>query len=229
MKYDGVKMDKRGYVQTARAAASEETKGRILAAARASLQRGPLGALKVEEVARDAGVSRSTVYLLYGSRAGLIDSLAREVAQESGFDRLVTAFALPDAREALMSAQRMSIEMYAKMPDVSRALYVLRTVDPDAVKAVDGLESGRRWGQADLARRLSEQGYLRDGMSVEEATDILTVLSSFTTFDELFGGSGLPVDVVADRIAAMTERSVLRPTGRRRPGSPRRAGGRSPA
>ena len=227
-------MDKRGYVQTARAAASDETKLRILAAARATLQRGPLGALKVEEVARDAGVSRSTVYLLYGSRAGLIDSLAREVAQDSGFDRLVTAFALPDAREALISAQRASIEMYAKMPDVSRALYALRTVDPDAVKAVDRLDSGRRWGQADLARRLSEQGYLHDGVSVEEATDILIVLSSFATFDELFGGSGLPVDVVADRIAAMTERSVLRPTsasatGRRRPAPPRPAAARSRA
>ena len=76
--------------------------------------------------------------------------------------------------------------------------------------SVVGLDSGRRWGQADLARRLSEQGYLRDGVSIQEATDILIVLSSFTSFDELFGGSGLPVDVVADRIAAMTERSILR-------------------
>ena len=211
MKYDDVKMDKRRYVQKARASSSEETKQRILIAARESLQRGPLGALKVEEVARDAGVSRSTVYLLYGSRAGLIESLCRQVAQESGFDRLAQAFALPDAREALISAQRMAIEMYARMPDVSRALYVLRTVDPDAVGAVDELESGRRWGQADLARRLSEQGYLRDGVSVKEATDILIILSSFTSFDELYGGSGLPVDVVADRIAAMTERSILRP------------------
>ena len=48
-------------------------------------------------------------------------------------------------------------------------------------------------------------------MSVEEATDILTVITSFQAFDELFTGSGLPAEVVADRLVAMAERSVCRP------------------
>src|SRR5262245_46775893 len=135
-------MDKRRYVQSARAASTEETRRRIVEAARASLERGPLGAFKVEEVARAAGVSRSTVYLLYGSRAGLIDAVSRDVAEQSGFDRLSDAFGRPDAREALLAAQRAAIEMYAQMPDVSRALYTLRSVDPDAVQAVRRLDSG---------------------------------------------------------------------------------------
>ena len=57
-------MDKRRYVQRARAEAAVGTRRRILDAARATLERGVLGALKVDEVARAAGVSRSTVYLL---------------------------------------------------------------------------------------------------------------------------------------------------------------------
>ena len=63
-------MDKRPYVQRSRAASSEATRRRILDAARASLERGPVGALRVDEVARTADVSRSTVYVLYGSRSG---------------------------------------------------------------------------------------------------------------------------------------------------------------
>jgi AcrR family transcriptional regulator len=211
MKWYGVNMDKRRYVQRARAASSDETRRRILAAARATLERGPLGALKVEEVAREAGVSRSTLYLLFGSRAGLFDALARHLRDEAGFDRLLTAFRLPDALEAHASAQCAAAEVYAAMPQLARALFTLAAIDPEAVAAVRAIEDGRRPGQAHLARRLSEQGYLRDDVSIEEATDILTVTSSFGAFDELFEGGGLPVEVVAERLIAIAQRSIVRP------------------
>jgi AcrR family transcriptional regulator len=210
MKYDG-DMDKRRYVQRARAASSDETRRRILEAARDTLDRGPLGALRVEEVARAAGVSRSTVYLLYGSRAGLFDALGRYLRDEAGFDTLIAAFRRPDALDAYRAAQRAAVEMYAKLPHLARALFTLSAIDPDAVAAVRAIEDGRRPGQAQLAGRLAEQGYLRDDVSVEEAADILTVVSSFQAFDELFGGSGLPADTVADRLIAMAERSICRP------------------
>jgi AcrR family transcriptional regulator len=204
-------MDKRQYVQRARAEAAEATRRRILEAARATLERGPLGALKLDEVARAAGVSRSTLYLLYGSRAGLFDALARHLRDTSGFEKLVAAFRLPDALEALRAAQREAVGVYATMPHLARALFTLGAIDPDAVAAIRAIEDGRRPGQAALARRLADEGYLRAGVSIDEATDILTVITSFQAFDELFTGSGLPADVVADRLVAMAERSICRP------------------
>jgi AcrR family transcriptional regulator len=204
-------MDKRQYVQRARAESADGTRRRILDAAQASLEHGPVGALRVDEVARSAGVSRSTVYLLYGSRAGLFDALARHLRVEAGFDELIREFRRPDALEAMRGAQRSAVEMYAKMPELARALFTLAAVDPDAVAAVRAIEDGRRPGQAEIARRLAAQGYLREGVSVEEATDILTVITSFQAFDELFSGGGLPADVVADRLVAMAERSICRP------------------
>jgi len=204
-------MDKRQYVQRVRAEAADATRRRILDAARATLERGPSGALRVEEVARSAGVSRSTVYLLYGSRAGLFDALARHLRLEAGFDELIREFRRPDALEAMRGSQRAAVRMYAKMPELARAMFTLAAVDPDAVAAIRAIEDGRRPGQADIARRLAEQGYLRDGVDIDEATDILTVITSFQAFDELFSGSGLPAEVVADRLVAMTERSICRP------------------
>ncbi|HSL34234.1 MAG TPA: helix-turn-helix domain-containing protein, partial [Candidatus Limnocylindrales bacterium] len=159
-------MDKRQYRQRARAEAAEGTRRRILDAARATLERGPLGALKVDEVAKAAGVSRSTVYLLYGSRAGLFDALARYLRDESGFGALIEAFRLPDALDALRTAQRVAVRMYATMPDLARALFTLAAIDPDGVAAVRAIEDGRRPGQAEIARRLAAQGYLRDGVTV---------------------------------------------------------------
>jgi len=204
-------MDKRQYVQRVRAEAADATRRRILDAARATLERGPSGALRVDEVARSAGVSRSTVYLLYGSRAGLFDALARHLRLEAGFDELIREFRRPDALEAMRGSQRAAVRMYAKMPELARAMFTLAAVDPDAVAAIRAIEDGRRPGQADIARRLAAQGYLRDGVDIGEATDILTVITSFQAFDELFSGSGLPAEVVADRLVAMTERSICRP------------------
>jgi AcrR family transcriptional regulator len=204
-------MDKRQYRQTRRAESAEATRERILEAARASLERGPVGALKVDEVAREAGVSRSTVYLLYGSRAGLFDALGRYLRDRAGFETLIAASRLPDAMDNLRQSQRAAVTMYAMFPSLARALFTLAAIDPDGVAAVAAIEDGRRPGMAHLARALEAQGYLREDVTVEEATDLLTVITSFQSFDELFTGSGLPADLVADRLIALAERSVCRP------------------
>jgi AcrR family transcriptional regulator len=203
-------MDKRPYVQRARAESAEATRRRILQAARASLERGLLGALKVDEVAREAVVSRSTVYLLFGSRAGLFQALAKQLRDEAGFARLVEAFALPDARDALRASLRAATRMLAHGADLARGLFGLAAIDPDAVEAVAAFDHGRRPSMRVLARRLRQQGYLRPDVSIAEATDILTVITSFHAFDELYGGSGLKVDVVAARLIALAERSICR-------------------
>ena len=211
MKYTAVNMDERRYRQTRRAASAEETRTRILEAARTTLERGPVGALRVEEVARQAGVARSTVYLLFGSRSGLFDALARFLRDSAGFDALIAASRLPDALDNLRASQRAAVAMYAQLPDLARALFTLAAIDPDAVAAVAAIEDGRRPGMERLANALAAQGYLREDVPLEEAVDILTVITSFQAFDELFRGSGLPAETVADRLIAMAERSVCRP------------------
>src|SRR5512134_3754170 len=123
-------MDKRRYVQRARAEAAERTRRRILEAARATLERGPAGALRMDEVARTAGVSRSTVYELYGSRSGLFDALGRYLRDEAGFASLVAASRLPDALENLRASQRAAVAVYAAMPDLARALFTAAAIDP---------------------------------------------------------------------------------------------------
>lgn len=204
-------MDKRRtYVQTARAASAQATRERILQAAEASFDRGPLAAVRIDDVAKRAGVSRSTVYQLFESRAGVLVALAERLRQRAGFDRLVEASNHPDARESFRRAQRESCRMFAAFPELARSLFTLAGLDPDAVAAVAQLERGRRPGMRGLARRLREQGQLRDGVSVDEATELLTVATSFQAFDELFHGLGLPQEVVAERLIALGERAVCR-------------------
>ncbi len=184
-------MDKRRYVQRRRAESAQQTRERILEAARSSLRSGPLGAVRVDDIAREAGVARSTVYVLFGSRAGLFDALAVALLEQAGFERLVAAFRLPDARTALLESVRAGAEAYASEPDVARSILTLAATDPDAAVAVQRFERGRWPGMRTLAGRLEAQGYLREDLSRDEAAQILWVLTSFPTFDQLFRERGL--------------------------------------
>ena len=62
--------------------------------------------------------------------------------------------------------------------------------------------------QARLARRLAEEGQLHPEITVEQATDILWVITSFETFDQLYTGRGLSEEDTAARLVTMAERSL---------------------
>lgn len=200
---------RRGYVQRARASSAEETRRRILDAASTLLSTEPAQGVSLDRIAREAEVARSTIYLVFGDRAGLFNALAREFLERLGFDRLVAAARQPDARVALTSSLREGCRLYAEGRDIARALFSMSLLDPDAAGAIAVLEHGRSPTMRSLAQRLKDQRYLRPDVGVAEAADVLWVLTSFDTFDQLFTGRGLSATTIAKRIVAMAERELL--------------------
>ena len=201
----------RKYDQTRRADQTAETRQRIIDTVNEQLRRGPGRPLSLDRVARDTGVARSTVYLIFGSRDGLLKAVAKEAAQRSGVAGIVEAEADPDARRTLRRGIRAGVEMYAADREVFRALLALSRLDPETLGKVDPLmDRHRTVGMATVAGRLAEQGALRPGMTAQEAADLLWVLTGFEAFDLLHTGRGLSVDEVSDRLITMAERSVLR-------------------
>jgi AcrR family transcriptional regulator len=199
---------KRRYTQQARAAAAEETRQRILGAMRDRLRAAPSEALSIERVAQEAGVARSTVYLVFGSKAGLFEALGQDLLERTGFQRIVDAVALPDARDAVRESLRAAASVYAAERDVSRTIYSMWSLEPEAVRrAFEVVERGRAEGQGWLARRLAEEGHLHPDVTVEQAADILWVITSFETFDQLYTGRGLGEKETAARLVMMAERS----------------------
>jgi AcrR family transcriptional regulator len=201
----------RRYEQTRRAEQTAETRRRILDAVQEGLRKGPVRALTLDAVARDTGVARSTVYLIFGSRDGLIEAVAKDVAKRSGIAAIVAAEGDPDARETVRRGIRGGVQMYAADPEVFRALHALSRLDAAAFGAADPLlDRHRTVGMATVAGRLAEQGALRDGVDAAEAADLLWVLTGFEAFDQLFTGRGLDAAAVSERLVAMAERAVLR-------------------
>jgi AcrR family transcriptional regulator len=202
----------RRYEQRARAEEAEKTRRRILDAVVARLRAAPSEPVSVERIADMARVARSTVYAIFGSRAGLFDAVGQDLAERLGYRRLVEASHHPDAREALRGGLRAASAMLAGERDIWRALHSMAKLDEAAVGgAVASREEERAAAMARVASQLGEQGYLRPGVSVEEANDILWVITSFESFDLLYTGRGLPLDTVVERLTETAERALMTP------------------
>jgi AcrR family transcriptional regulator len=203
-------MATRRYEQTLRAESAEETRRRILDAVYERLRQAPAEAISMERIAKMAGVSRSTVYLIFESRAGLFDALAADLYDRAGYARLLEAVRVDDAWESVRGGIRAGVEIFAADRDVFRALHSMQDLDPEAVGGtIRRVEERRTEGMAWAARRLREQGYLRPEVSADEAAHVLWIQASFEAFDLLYTGRGLPAKTVADLLVAIAERSLL--------------------
>jgi AcrR family transcriptional regulator len=202
----------RPYEQRQRAEAAQQTRRRIIDAVVERLTKAPAEPVAIERIAEMAGVARSTVYAIFGSRAGLFDAVGLDAAERAGYADLLEAVQHPDAREHLRGGIRASTEMYAGYRDLRRALFSMAQLDEEAVGgSVRRIEEERTGGMARLARRLEEQGWLRPDVDAAEAEHILWVVTSFESFDLLYTGRGLSTTAVSDLLLAMAERALLKP------------------
>jgi AcrR family transcriptional regulator len=225
-------MATRTYRQRARAAEAARTRMRIIEAVLSRLRKAPVEPIAIDQIAREAGVARSTVYAIFGSRSGLFDAVGRELADRSGYARLLDAKHQPDAREHLRAGFRAATEMFAAHRDIYRALRSMAQLDPAAVGGVvERMDSERAAGMARLVGRLAEQGVLREGLSAADAEHVLWVLSSFETFDSFYTGRGLSTERTIELLIQTAERAVYAQSNKRRgrgttgPGRPHTAGG----
>jgi AcrR family transcriptional regulator len=108
---------------------TEDTRQRILDAAMTVMSRYGLARLALEDVAREAGVSRQTVYRYVGNRDGLInDTIVRE--EQAFFDRMREAAAAHDRLQpALEGAIAAALVMAREHPLLDRLL----ATEPEAL------------------------------------------------------------------------------------------------
>jgi AcrR family transcriptional regulator len=184
---------------------TEENRARIIAAARELIAGRDGGTFSMEEVARRAGLARMTVYYQFGSLQGLLEALCDSLAIAGGMDRLAEAFRLGDARQAIDRFVAVFAGFWESDRTVLRGLGALAALDP-ALGAV--LEERYRWRRKGIGLLLqlhAKQTGKPRRRAMEEAADLLYVLTSFSTYDTL-ASNGRPPAQVTDLLQRAARR-----------------------
>lgn len=161
------------------------TRIRILQAALALIEGGAT-AITMNEIAREAGLSRQTLYLTFADKAGLFIALLRYV---DGLRGIVAEWARLRSAEDGVGALMAIVDRQARLSPAYRplaeAFELLRRQDPAAEVAWQDRQSDRLEGCRAVARLLEEEGRLRPGLDVSVAADLIWSLTSSAAWDDL--------------------------------------------
>lgn len=190
-------MSARPYCLGRRKAAAEQTRQRILTAARDLLAapRG-LSAFTIDAVAKQAGVARMTIYHQFGSKSGLLEALCDALAIRGGIQQMGNVYRETDPLAALDRFFAVFGGFWDSDRLVLRRLNSLGALDPVLERVLRGRADRRRQHASALVGRLTETLGHPSPASFHEAVALLHTLSSFETFDCLAGPKRGPLAVV---------------------------------
>jgi AcrR family transcriptional regulator len=191
-------MKPRRYRLGQRQAAVEQTRSRIIAAARELLaSEGGFADFTIDAVARQAGVARMTVYYQYRSKVGVLEALCDSLAARGQIERLGAAFGQPDPFAALAALITVFVGFWASDRLVIRRVRALVALDPDFAQVVQARDERRREGLRVIVGRLTAAHGRPGPEALNETIDVLHTLTSFETFDALAGQGRSPEEVAA--------------------------------
>ena len=187
--------------------ATEQTRARILIAARELLLTSDaFSGFSIDAVARQADVARMTVYHQFGSKIGLLEALSDSLAAHGGMEQLANAFRRIDPLESLEEYIRVFSRFWQSDRLVTRRLRALSTLDPDFEQVVKARDERRREGLRVIVLRFVEKYGKPAPETIDETVNILFTLLSFETFDTLAGPTRSIEEVlpVVQRLARAT-------------------------
>jgi AcrR family transcriptional regulator len=180
-------LSSRTYTSKVRADAAGETRARLLAAAEELLGATPYAPFSLDSVARNAGVTRLTIYNQFGGRRALLEAVFDQSASTAGLDRLGEAMLAPDPREALALVVERFCAFWAARQQALLRLEAARALDPELDEALDERNERRRRLLRAVIDRLVQRGEVK-AESVPDLVDILHVLTSLHVFADLAQG-----------------------------------------
>lgn len=202
-------MSPRPYRLGKRQADVEDTRDRIIAAARELFGKTGFYSVSLDDVAKTAGVARATVYYQFESKSGLLDAVVASIIQRVGPERAQRAREHADAAMGVRLYVQEVVAFLATEDVLLRNLYGLAAIDPEASRVLEQYEGLRKDVLAWLVKRLADQGKLRRGVSQKHAVDMLWMLTSFRSFDQLYSRSEISVRAAGMLLSDLAACAVL--------------------
>jgi AcrR family transcriptional regulator len=199
-------MSPRPYRLGERASTIQQTRDRIVEAARALLMASDgFTSFSIEAVARQANVARMTVYYQFGSKIGLLEAIFDTLAANGGIAQLANVFRLADPHEALAEYIRIFSQFWDSERLIARRLRGLASLDQEFELVVRARDERRRKALGALIQRLADQEGRPTPDAINQIVDLVFTLTSFDTFNTLAGPTRTCADVapVVQRLVHM--------------------------
>lgn len=191
--------------------AKEQTRLRLLEAARSLLLERGFHGTGLEDIAEAAGVSRQAVYKShYASKADLLLDLVRHVHDTEKLDELIEP--VREAGSGLEMLERVvvtSIRIEQRVHELSVVMSAAALTDKGAAAAWrDRMEAKR--GMLRLAlERVRAEGRMVSTWTVDEATDLIAALTSVDSYQQLIVDQGWKPDSLIGRIHEICRANLL--------------------
>jgi AcrR family transcriptional regulator len=175
--------EKRPYHSQVRQRQAEETRRRILVAARELFESRGYALTTLEAIAELAEVSPKTVTAIFGSKRALLAEVINPEALNPRAQQLIEELrATEDQALQLSLVAQITRQAYEPLADSLELLRTAGSVAPELADVRRQIEERRHQNQARLIATLREQEALRPGLSLEEATDVLWALTSYDLY-----------------------------------------------
>lgn len=166
----------------------------------------------MDAVAERSEVSRMTVYNQFHSESGLLEGLADYLATKGGMQRMPEVFTESEPIEALRKFVGVFTAFWSSDRLLMRRLRAFGVLHPALYRALRDRDDWRRQGAETLVARFRSNWDSDKDRS--DASDLLSALCSFETFDALASRERSP-----EEVAAVVFETILRAWRLDRPGS----------
>ena len=179
-------MSPRPYRMGKRQAAADDTRERILEAARQLLANESETDLGMAAIARRADVSRLTIYYQFKSRPGLLEALYDHLAIRGNMRRMAEVFHEADPSVALAKLVLTFVGFWSSDPVVIRRLRGMATLDAEIDQGIRARDARRQHAAREIIRRTVLRGKKKLSTEQQNLTaDVLSMLTSFESYDAL--------------------------------------------
>jgi AcrR family transcriptional regulator len=170
---------KRAYKSTSRQLAAEETQRRVLDAARKLFSRSGIDAVTIAQIAEHADVAGSTIYALFGSKAGILRALMRRAIFNADYERIASELrGVADPIEQLRLTAAVARSIYDGESKEMALLRGASAFSPELKKLEREFEDRRYEIQSDRLANLFERQLQRPDVSLKQARDLVWMLTS---------------------------------------------------
>ena len=207
---------RRPYDSRARKEQAARNRDAALDAAERLFLEGGYAGTSIASIAQEAGLSVQTIYKVFGSKSGLVKAIYFRGLLGKGD---APAYERSDAmRDREADPKRIMRQWGTLTTEVASVVSPIRLLMRSAALADPEMEGLLRETDEDRlermrhhARFLRERGYLREGVTLGEATDILWTCSSVEMYDLLVIQRGWPLPRFARFVADFMITALLPP------------------